>query len=130
MKELVGRRIYKGKAEGEALVTRQAISFYGGVDPEKGMIVERGHELEGQHITNKILVFPRGKGSTVGSYILYHLSKVGNAPKALILTECEAIVAVGCIIGEIPCVDHIDIQQIHTGTDVRVNATQGIIEVM
>ena len=71
--KLQGRKIYPGNARGEALVSTQAISFFGGVDPESGMVVERGHELEGQSIAGKVLVFPTGKGSTVGSYTLYRL---------------------------------------------------------
>ena len=100
---LAGRIIYSGTAEGEALVTRQAISFFGGVDPDTGFIVERGHELEGQCIAGKVLVFPTGKGSTVGSYTLYRLKHNGLAPAAILNAECETITAVGCIIAEIPC---------------------------
>ncbi|MHA1839650.1 MAG: DUF126 domain-containing protein [Candidatus Ranarchaeia archaeon] len=120
--KLKGRKIYHGKVEGEALVTKDSISFYGGVDPESGVIVERGHELEGHAITGKILVFPSGKGSTVGSYVLYQMAKNGKGPKGLILKECEAIVAVGCIIGEIPCIDEIDIGKIASGMHVTIDA--------
>ena len=60
---LTGRTIYSGEAVGEALVTSQGISFFGGVDPDTGRIVERGHELEGWCIAGKVLVFPTGKGS-------------------------------------------------------------------
>ena len=124
---LQGRTIYEGTAEGEALVTSQGISFYGGVDPETGVIVERGHQLEGQSITGKVLVFPQGKGSTVGSYTLYRLKHNGMAPVAIINAECETITAVGCIISEIPCVDQIDIQAIKTGAKITIEA--GKVEV-
>ncbi len=127
--KLTGRRIYQGKTEGEALVTKDSISFYGGVDPETGIVVEKGHELEGVDTTDKILVFPTGKGSTVGSYVIYQMAKTGKGPKALVLQECEAIVAVGCIIGEIPCVDQIDTTQITTGSKVIIDAGAGIVEV-
>ncbi|MFX1506704.1 MAG: DUF126 domain-containing protein [Promethearchaeota archaeon] len=127
--KLTGRRIYQGKVEGEALVTKDSISFYGGVDPETGIVVEKGHELEGVDTTGKILVFPTGKGSTVGSYVIYQMAKTGKGPKALILQECEAIVAVGCIIGEIPCVDQIDTTQITTGSNVTIDAGAGVVEV-
>ena len=120
--KLTGRKIFKGKATGEALVTTDSISFYGGVDPESGVVVEKGHELEGMSINDKILVFPSGKGSTVGSYVIYQMAKTGKGPKALILNDCEAIVAVGCIISEIPCVDQIDITQITTGMNITVDA--------
>jgi predicted aconitase with swiveling domain len=119
--KLNGRIIYPGTAQGEALVTRQAISFFGGVDPDTGIIVERGHELEGQCITGKVLVFPTGKGSTVGSYTLYRLKHNGLAPAAILNTECETIIAVGCIIAEIPCVDKIPIDEIHPGSQVSIN---------
>ena len=126
--ELKGRKIFKGKVKGEAIVTEEGISFYGGVDPDTGKIAEVGHVLEGKSIAGKILVFPQGKGSTVGSYILYRLKKNGKAPLAIINKECETIVAVGAIISEIPCVDKIDISQIKTGVQVEVDAEKGIVK--
>jgi predicted aconitase with swiveling domain len=125
--KLKGRSIHAGQVKGEALVTSMNISFFGGVDPETGIIMERGHELEGQCIAGKVLVFPTGKGSTVGSYTLYRLKKIGNAPLAIINVECEPITAVGCIISDIPCVDHIEYQEITTGMHVGVDGEHGII---
>lgn len=125
---LHGRKIYQGTAEGKALVTSMGISFFGGVDPDTGMVVERGHELEGQSIGGKVLVFPSGKGSTVGSYTLYRLKMNGLAPAAIVNAECETITAVGCIIAEIPCVDHIPIQQLKTGLSLTVDGEQGTVE--
>jgi hypothetical protein len=127
---LQGRTIFAGQAEGDALVTGMGISFFGGVDPESGVVVERGHELEGQSIAGKVLVFPTGKGSTVGSYTLYRLKKAGLAPAAIVNAECETITAVGCIIAEIPCMDQVEIALIRTGHLVRVNGGQGIIEII
>ncbi|MCD6260600.1 MAG: DUF126 domain-containing protein [Thaumarchaeota archaeon] len=95
---LKGRAIWRGWARGEALVSNQPISFYGGVDPETGRIIEKGHELEGRSIAGKILVFPYGKGSTVGSYIILRLKRRGIAPKAIVNLRCEPIIAVGAII--------------------------------
>ena len=118
--ELKGRIIYKGIVEGEALTTTQPISFYGGVDPETSKILEKGHELQGKRIKGKILVFPTGKGSTVGSYTLYRLKKGGVAPAGIINRECETVVAVGAIISEIPCIDEVDISKIETGDTVRI----------
>ena len=118
--EIKGRIIYKGKAEGEALTTVQPISFYGGVDPNTGVIIEKGHELQGQSVKSKILVFPQGKGSTVGSYTLYRLKKNRVAPAGIINRECETIIAVGAIISEIPCIDKIDVNQIKTGDKVHI----------
>jgi len=128
--KLKGRTIYRGSVQGEAIVSSKPISFYGGVDPQTGVIVERGHDLEGKSITGKILVFPSGKGSTVGSYILFRLSKNKKEPKGLILKECEAIIAVGCIIGEIPCIDHIDITKIKSGAQLSLNANDGTVTIL
>jgi predicted aconitase with swiveling domain len=118
--EMKGRIISKGTAQEEALVTSQPISFYGGVDPTTGEVLEKGHELQGKSVKGKILVFPTGKGSTVGSYTLYRLKKNGVAPAGIINRECETVVAVGAIISEIPCVDKIDISQIETGDLIRI----------
>lgn len=131
--KLEGRRICKGKVTGEALVTTQAISFYGGVDPETGEVVEKDHELEGQSVSGKVLVFPNGKGSTVGPYVLYQLAKadpISMAPLAIVNAECEAIVAVGAIISEIPCVDKIDLSKIQTGDKLEVDGDNGTVTVL
>jgi len=127
--KFTGRKISTGNAAGEALVTSMGISFYGGVDPETGNIVEKGHDLEGQSIAGRVLVFPTGKGSTVGSYTLYRLKKAGLAPAAIINTESETITAVGCIISDIPCVDHIPIEKIQTGMQASVDGESGVVEV-
>jgi predicted aconitase with swiveling domain len=127
--KLKGRKIYKGIAEGEAIVTRDGISFYGGVDPDTGKVVEVGHELEGQSITGKILVFPTGKGSTVGSYTLYRMKKNNTAPAAIVNKQIDTIIAVGCIISEIPCVDKIDVNEIKNGQKMVVNGSEGTVEV-
>ena len=127
--KLVGRKIYKGIAEGEAIVTKDGISFYGGVDPDTGKVVEVGHELEGQSVTGKVLVFPTGKGSTVGSYTMYRMVKNNTAPAAIVNERIDTIIAVGCIISEIPCVDKIDISSIKTGQKLIVNGSEGTVEV-
>lgn len=118
--ELRGRIIKAGSAAGQALVSSQPIGFLGGVDPETGLMIEPGHPLEGQSVAGRILVFPTGKGSTVGSYTLFRLARAGAAPAAIINSESEAIVAVGAIIGEIPMVDLVDISHIRTGDWVKV----------
>ena len=128
--KLQGRKIYQGKVTAEALVTSMGISFFGGVDPDTGIVVEKGHELERQSIAGKILVFPTGKGSTVGSYTLYRLKANGLAPAAILNRDCEAITAVGCILSEIPCVDQLAIDQIQTGYMITVDGEQGTIEIM
>jgi len=118
--ELRGRTISKGIAEGKALTTSQPISFYGGVNPDTSEIIEKGHELQGKRIRARVLVFPNGKGSTVGSYTLYRMKKNGVAPAGIINKVCETVVAVGAIISEIPCVDKIDISKIKTGDTVHI----------
>jgi predicted aconitase with swiveling domain len=122
---LKGRMISKGKVEGIAIVSSKPISFYGGVDPNTGVVVERGHDLEGQSIKDKIFVFPNSTGSTVGSYTMLRLRKNNVAPKAIINRECETIVAVGAIISDIPCVDKIDVEKIKTGDKLVIDADKG-----
>jgi hypothetical protein len=90
------------------------------VDPDTGVIIEKGHELEGKKVKGRILVFPNGKGSTVGSYTLYRMKKKDMAPAGIINKECETVIAVGAIISEIPCIDKIDISKIETGDFVRL----------
>lgn len=128
--KLQGRSIFGGQAQARALVTHMGISFFGGVDPERGVVVERGHELEGQSIAGQILVFPTGKGSTVGSYTLYRLKLAGLAPAAIVNRECETITAVGCIIAEIPCIDQIEIDQLRSGQALRVDGENGLVEIL
>ncbi|MEM3519861.1 MAG: DUF126 domain-containing protein [Candidatus Hadarchaeales archaeon] len=127
---LKGRVISPGKATGVALVSRTPLSFYGGVDPKTGVVIEKGHELEGQCVKDKILVFPKGKGSTVGSYVIYGLKKNGVAPAAIVNAETETIVATGVILAGIPCVDKIDISRLKTGDILSVDADNGVVEII
>lgn len=122
--------ISPGKTEGEALVSKEPIGFYGGIDPKTGVVIEKGHELEGQCVKGKVLVFPAGKGSTVGSYVIYGLKKNGVAPAAIVNRETETIVATGVILAGIPCVDGIDIERIKTGDKLVVDADSGVVEVI
>ncbi len=125
-----GRRIFRGQVTGEVLYSPADISFYGGCDPKTGVIVEKGHPLEGMSVSGKVLVFRTGKGSTVGSYVLYALSKNGHAPLAIINESTDPVIAVGCIIGEIPAVDSVDITQFKTGQRVKVDADHGVITIL
>jgi len=125
---LEGRIIKYGKVEGEALVSNQPIGFFGGIDPNNGVVIEKGHPLEGKNISGKILIFPTGKGSTVGSYILYRMKKNGVSPIAIINEECEPIVAVGAIISDITCVDKINIKEIKNGDKVRIEGERVIVD--
>ncbi len=124
-----GRTISSGRAKGEAIVSRGPIGFYGGIDPKTGVVIEKGHELEGKSVKDKILVFPQGKGSTVGSYVIYGLKKNGVAPAAIVNKETETIVATGVILAGIPCVDGIDINKIKTGDKLVVDADGATVEV-
>ncbi len=103
------------------------IGFLGGVDPDTGVVVERGHPLEGQSVAGRVLVFPTGKGSTVGSYTLYRLARNGLAPAAILNAEADPVVAVGAIIAEIPMVDQVDVARIHTGDWVQVRGGEIMI---
>jgi predicted aconitase with swiveling domain len=122
------RSISSGKTSGQALVSRKPIGFYGGVDVKTGIVIEQGHELQGELIKDKILVFPRGKGSTVGSYVIYGLAKNGVGPRAIVNEETETIVATGAILAAIPCVDGIDLSSIQTGDMLEVDADAGTVK--
>jgi predicted aconitase with swiveling domain len=128
LKILKGRTIVPGKCHGKALVATKPISFLGGIDPNTGKIIEKNHDLEGESIRGRILCFPSGHGSTVGSYVLYSLAKKGLAPKAIINQTADPVVVVGAIIAEIPMIDKIDIRQIPNGEEVEVDADEGVIK--
>jgi predicted aconitase with swiveling domain len=130
---LRGRKVVGGTVEGEALVSADPVSFYGGVDPDTGIITEPGHACCGKCITGKVFVFPTGKGSTVGSYVIYRMKKQGTAPAAIVNVETEAILATGCVIASIPLVDKLDadpVKTLKTGMKLRVIGDKGAIEVL
>ena len=121
---LQGRVIYEGKARAEAVTSRQPLSFFGGVDPDRGVVVEKGHELEGRSVGRTVLVFPRGKGSTVGSYVLYRMAKNSTSPAAMVLDQCDSVIAVGAVISQIPCVDKVDVNLIQDGDEIEINGSE------
>ncbi len=126
------RTISRGCAEGQVLITRDPISFLGNIDPKTGKVVDANHELFGQSIKGKVLVFPHGKGSTVGSYVIYQLFKNGVAPAAMINLDSEPIVAVGAIISAIPLVDRLENDPytfLKDGMSIKVNSSEGYVEV-
>ncbi len=128
--EISARPISKGKAVGKAMVSAEPISFLGGIDPKTGIVREKGHPLKGRSVADKILVFPRGKGSTVGSYVMLGMKKNGVAPAAIVNLEAETIIAVGAIISEIPMVDKPEgnvLELLKDGMDVTVDADAGKI---
>ena len=122
-----GRGISRGIGSGDLLVSPEPISFLSGVDPETGIVIERGHPLEGQSIAGRVLAFPYGKGSTVGSYVIYALKQNDRAPAAIVNTEAEPIIAVGAIIAGIPMVDRLppEFSCLAPGTRVTVNGDTG-----
>jgi len=130
--KIKGKSVTGGMAEGDAIVTRMPISFTGGVDPNSGIIREPDHELEGQSVAGKILVFPAGKGSTTGSWQFYATYKRGNAPKGIINVKAEGVVAVSAIITGTPMMHQLEddpLECISTGDFVRINADEGYVEV-
>jgi len=132
-RKLKAHIVSRGKAQGHALVSSSPISFLGSIDVKTGMVVEKGHELEGISIKGKVLVFPGGKGSTVGSYAIYQLKKNGAAPLAMINIHTEPIVAVGAIISDIPLVDNVEqnpVNIIKNGDKVLVDAILGSVEIL
>jgi len=128
--EIKARSICKGKASGKVLLSTEPIGFLGGVDPETGNVIEKGHVLEGQNISGKILVFPNGKGSTVGSYVMLQLAKCGKAPAAIINIAAEPIIITGAIISKIPMIDNPDqdiFSILKNGQMAEVDGEKGII---
>lgn len=127
------RKISRGKATGEVILTQDPLSFLGGVNPEKGTIIDSGHELYGKNISGKILVIPAGKGSTVGSYVIFQMAKNKTAPLAIISLKAEPIIATGAIMAGIPMVDQPDadiLNILNEGDFVEVDADSGIIKLL
>ncbi len=132
LKRIKGRVISKGLARGSALVTDAPLSFLGGVDPTTGEIIDPRHDLYGCSVAKRVLVFPVGKGSTVGSYVIYQLKKRGVAPAAIINEVSDTIIAVGAIISDIPLIDKLAIDAtsaIKMESNVLVNCFEGFVEV-
>jgi predicted aconitase with swiveling domain len=134
MKKLSGRGVIEGKAKQEAIVSTKPFGFFGGVDPSTGIVIDKWHELYGQSIKGKVLVYPEGRGSTVGAAVILELVRTGCAPAAIINTKIETITAAGGLLAkifyskEIPQVDRLSedpIKAIKTGDIVEVNGTTG-----
>ena len=127
------RKISKGHALGEVILTKDPLSFLGGVDPEEGVVIDSKHELYGKNIGGKVLIIPSGKGSTVGSYVLYQMAKNNTAPLAVVALEAEPIIATGAIMAGIPMVDKPEseiLKILHNGDLVEVNADSGYIKII
>ena len=125
------RNISKGKGKGELIVSSEPISFLGGVNPENGEVIDPNHELKGQSIKDKVLFIPGGKGSTVGSYVIFQMMKNDSAPKAIICLNAEPIIATGAIMSDIPMVDSPSrIEELTNGTLVEVDGDNGTITIL
>jgi len=129
---LRGRKVVGGYAEGEALVTRDTISGWGGINPMTGTVIETRHELRGQTFKDKILVFPGAKGSS-GWSAAFHVTRItGTAPKALVFNEMTTKIALGAVVMRIPSVTDLDrdpLEVIETGDWVKVDGDRGIVEI-
>jgi predicted aconitase with swiveling domain len=129
---LHGRKVVGGVVEGEALVTRDRISGWGGIDPRTGTIVETRHELRGQSFAGRVLVFPGAKGSS-GWSAMFHLARLmGTAPAAMLFNEMTTKIALGAVVTHAPSMTDFDrdpLECIETGDWVRVDADRGVIEI-
>jgi hypothetical protein len=128
-----GRSICAGMAEGEALVTKQGISFWGGVDSDTGVITEVGHELYGQEMAGKVLVLPALKGSAGGMWIMIRLAMNKRGPQAIIVPRGDTILVGAVIMGEIPTIDSLPddvFEMIRSGDRLKVDGTKGTMEVL
>ncbi|MDR2967717.1 MAG: DUF126 domain-containing protein [Methanobacteriaceae archaeon] len=125
------RTISKGIATGELIVSKDAISFLGGVNPETGEIIDPNHEIKGKFINDKILFIPGGKGSTVGSYVIFQMKKNHVAPRGIICLKAEPIIATGAIMSNIPMVDFPSaIDKLKNGIKIELNSNEGKISIL
>jgi len=99
-KTLIGKAVVSGSAEGLALVSAEPISFWGGLDPRTGEIIDRRHERCGEIVTGRVFVYPHGKGSSTSSAILLESIRAGTAPAGIITLQTDPIVALGAIVAE------------------------------
>jgi predicted aconitase with swiveling domain len=129
---LRGRKVVGGVAEGEALVTRQTISGWGGVNAMTGTIIETRHELRGVSFKDKVLVCPGAKGSSGWSSVFHQARLAGTAPKAMVFNEMTTKIALGCVVMRVPSITDLDrdpLELIETGDWVRVDADNGVVEI-
>ncbi len=129
---LRGRKVVGGVAEGEALVTTDRISGWGGIDPRTGTVVETRHELRGQSFAGKVLVFPGAKGSS-GWSAQFHLTRLlGTAPAAMLFNQMTTKIALGAVVTHAPSVTDFDtdpLTVIETGDWVKVDGDAGVVTV-
>lgn len=139
MRTLRGKGIVEGKAEGEVIVSRTPFGFFGGVNPKTGVVIDKWHELCGKSIKGKILVYPEGRGSTVGAAIILELARTGCAPAAVVNVNIETITAAGGILAKrfydvnIPMVDSLTEEELFSlrdGDRLQVDGCTGEIKVL
>jgi uncharacterized protein len=127
-----GRKVVGGVAEGEALVTQETISGWGGIDSTTGTVIESRHALKGVSFADKILVFPGAKGSS-GWSSAFHMARLrGTAPRALVFTVMTTKIALGAVVMRVPTVTDCDadpLALIRTGDWVRVDGDAGTITI-
>ena len=121
---LRGRKVVGGIAEGEALVTRETISGWGGVNPMQGSIIETRHELRGQSFKDKVLVFPGAKGSSGWSVVFHTTRLAGTAPKAMIFNEMTTKVALGAVVMRVPSITDLDRESARGHRNGRLGSRQ------
>lgn len=97
---LIGRPVVPGSAQGSALVSKQPLSFWGGLNPRTGEIIDRRHELSGVAVTGQVFVFPQGRGSSTSSATLLETIRTGVAPAAIINLRVDPILALGSIVSD------------------------------
>ena len=97
---LKGKVVIAGEARGEAVVSSEPISFWGGLDPRTGEVIDRRHECSGQNVKGKVFVFPTGRGSSTASAILLEAVRTGVAPAAIINLKVDPILAIGSIVAD------------------------------
>jgi predicted aconitase/predicted aconitase with swiveling domain len=97
---LTGRSLVAGAAQGALLFADVGLSFWGGVDPCTGEVIDRHHPLSGQHLAGRVLAIPSGRGSCTGSSVLMELISNGHAPAALVLAEADEILTLGVLVAQ------------------------------
>ncbi|SNT12296.1 TRAP-type C4-dicarboxylate transport system, substrate-binding protein [Anaerovirgula multivorans] len=130
---LKGKRVVGGVAEGEALVTSEYISGWGGLEPSTGKIIDLRHELAGKSIAGKVLVFQGAKGSSGWSGAFHQARTNGFAPTAMIFNEMSTKIALGSVVTRCPAMTGLDedpTKVIETGDWVRVDADNGLVEII
>jgi hypothetical protein len=95
-----GEPLFAGTAEGMAMILDAPLSFWGGIDPSTGRIVDVRHPQHGQSVTDRILIMPTGRGSSSSSTILAEATRLRTAPAAIIVAVADPVLVVGAIVAD------------------------------